>query len=79
MHQVPSELIQTLSDLSARDCEQALRHPRRFDCPPAVFIFQPFLEGMEPGGPEFLLKPMKADTGPLAWSMEQALLGLELE
>lgn len=68
-----------MSDLSALDCKEALRRPRRFDCPPAVFIFQPFLEDMQPGAPEFLLKPVKADVGPLAWSMEQALLGLELE
>lgn len=78
-HNLPSELIQTMSDLCARDCAQALRRSPLFDCPPSDFLFQPFLEGMDPAGPEFVLKPTNADVSPLAWSMEQALMGLELE
>lgn len=78
-HNLPTELIQAMSDLCARDCAQVLRRPVLFDCPPSDFLFRPFLEGMRPEGPEFVLKPTNADVSPLAWSMEQALLGLGLE
>lgn len=78
-HDSPSELIQTMSELCARDCERALRRRPLFDCPASDFLFRPFLESMSPAGPEFILKPMKADVGPLAWSMEQALWRLGLE
>lgn len=78
-HHLPTELIQAMSDLCASDCAEVLGRAALFDCPPSDFLFQPFLEGMAPGSPEFVLKPTNADTSPLAWSMEQALLGLELE
>lgn len=78
-HQLPTELIQAMSDLCASDCAGVLGRPALFDCPPSDFVFKPFLEGMSPGGPEFVLKPTNADTGPLAWSLEQALLGLGIE
>lgn len=78
-HQSPSELIQTLSELCASDCAAVAAYPARFDCPPSDYLFQPFLEATSPDGPEFVLKPTKADAGPLAWSMEQALSALELE
>lgn len=78
-HGTPSEIIEVISDLCAADCAQALLYTPNFDCPPDAFLFRPFLEGMSPEGPEFILKPTKADAGPLAWSMEQALGALELE
>jgi hypothetical protein len=68
-----------MSELCVSDCATVTRFAARFDCPPSDFMFQPFLEGMTADGPEFVLKPTKADAGPLAWSMEQALSALELE
>lgn len=78
-HRTPSEIIEVISDLCAPDCAQALLYTPNFDCPPDDFLFRPFLEGMSPEGPEFVLKPTKADAGPLAWSMEQALGALQFE
>ena len=78
-HRTPSEIIEVISDLCAPDCAQALLYTPNFDCPPDAFLFRPFLEGFSSEGPELILKPTKADAGPLAWSMEQALGALELE
>lgn len=79
MHRTPSELIQTMSQICAPDCQAALRRPARFDCPQSDFMFRPFLEGMTPEGPEFVLTPTNADVGPLAWSLEQALAAISLD
>ncbi len=77
-HRTPSEMIETITELCARDCAAAVQRSPLFDCPPSDFLFEPFLEGFTPGGPEFILAPTNVDAGPLAWSLEQALGPLEL-
>lgn len=77
-HRTPSELIEVISEHCARDAEAVFRRRALFDCPPSDYLFQPFLEGFTPDGPEFVLRPTNVDAGPLAWSMEQALGSLEL-
>jgi hypothetical protein len=71
-------MIETMSEQCAHDCATVLEHRPLFDCPPSDFLFRPFLEQVSEESPEFVLRPTNADTGPLAWSIEQALGSLGL-